>query len=105
MMGIRSSTDLTKAWMTLTCSSWVRRSLTGVAEDDESFDAGKAAEPRTETLDSLVVDRSVLVEGGNGGGRDAAEVEVDGVDGHYDLSRELEVVCDEGLCFALLALR
>lgn len=51
--------------------------FTGVTEDDKTLDSLDGCEPRTDSLNSVVVDRSVWVEGGDGSRSDTGHIETD----------------------------
>lgn len=59
--------------------------LTGVAENDQTLDTVDGRKPRSDTLDSLVVDRAVLVERSDGSGSDTTHVEADSASGVREL--------------------
>lgn len=74
--------------------------LTSVTEHDEALDALDGPEPRPEALNSLKVDRPVLVEGGDGGGSETGHVEADtlvgGVGGTVTVDRRHVDMCGRG---------
>jgi hypothetical protein len=49
----------------------------GVTEDDETLDSLNGCEPRTDSLNSVVVDGSVFVEGGDGSRSDTGHIKTD----------------------------
>lgn len=51
--------------------------FTGVTENDETLDALERAEPRSDSLNGIVVDRAVFVERGDGSRSDSRHVEAD----------------------------
>ena len=67
MIGILSSTDLTKAFITSTCSSCVRKVLSPAWPRATSpLDAVNATKLGAQTLDCGIVDRVIEIERGYG---------------------------------------